>query len=104
MRCGWCCRMPLPDPGITTKRNNPMRLRIICHAPPPTADQIQFGLQDKTPSLHPGKSREDGTLVFECDVDVKPGKNNLPNFLGAFAHGTPDARFLYLSYGSQIGG
>jgi hypothetical protein len=88
-----------------TAKSETIRIRILCHTPPGTDGSIKFGLQDKTPALHPGTLRDDGILVFECELEVKPGKNPIqPNFLGAFAHGTPEARFLYLSYGTQQNG
>ncbi len=43
-------------------------------------------------------------MVFECDVKASDrGDGSEPNFLGAYTHGPPTARFLYLSHGSRSG-
>lgn len=79
-------------------------LRIICHNPPAHDGFNTFGLQDKTLTLHPGEMRDDGALLFICELSAKPADGDLVNFTGAFAHGTPTERFLYLSLGQLIGG
>jgi Family of unknown function (DUF5990) len=42
-------------------------------------------------------------LSFEFDVQVKEGKDGLPNFLGPFAQGPPQERFVYLDIGTYAG-
>jgi len=80
-----------------------VRLQIVCENPPPVDDlSVMFGLQDKKPSLIAGTPQSDGALHFECVLDVKR-EGDAANFLGAFAHGTPKERFLYLSYGRRDG-
>lgn len=37
--------------------------------------------------------------VFAPVFRIGTQKNGAPNFLGPFAHGTPDQRFIYLSWG-----
>jgi len=69
-------------------------LQVTCQRPP----QGDFGLQDKDERLHPPLSTQDDAAIFECAVRVKQNeKTGMPNFLGEFAHGTADERFLYLS-------
>jgi hypothetical protein len=71
-------------------------LEITCLRAP-TRDG-QFGLQDKNGRLYPAAQEADGSAVFHCQVRAKPAAaGGPPNFSGAFAHGTPQERFLYLS-------
>ena len=79
--------------------NQQLHLRVDVLNPPRLApdDPVAFGLQDKDGSLTPGILQPDGSLRFECAVPVKLGGVQ-PNFLGAFAHGTPQDRFLYLTW------
>jgi hypothetical protein len=79
----------------------PIRLRLICDNPPPEAYEgkaTSFGLQDKLGSLLLGDTAEDGSLVYEFELDVKPDAEK-PVFIGVYAQGTPRDRFLYLSWG-----
>jgi hypothetical protein len=79
-----------------------VRLRIICLNPPlePCDGQpTVFGLQDKHGALQAGQPRADGSLEFAFDLQAKLAKNGATNFLGAYAHGTVDQRFVYLSLG-----
>lgn len=70
-----------------------VRLQIRCINPPAGV----FGLQDKDRRLSAGQPQPDGALLFECTLQAKRAANGTPNFLGAFAHGTPTDRFLYLT-------
>ena len=75
---------------------------ILCHDAP---DNPHFGLQDKAQQLYPGSTQPDGTVKFECQLRAERSSEGKPNFLGAFAHGTPADRFLYLTLqdsGQQI--
>lgn len=76
-----------------------LHLQIDVIDPPQLApnEPVQFGLQDKNGSLTPGTPQPDGSLRFACDLQVTL-KGDTPNFLGAFAHGTPQDRFLYLTW------
>jgi len=83
-----------------------LTLRIIClHSPVDLCDDKDavFGLQDKQQQLHSGITQADGSLLFECEVQVK-FKNDAPDFAGVYVHGTVGKRFLYLSLGKQNNG
>ncbi|MAS34741.1 MAG: hypothetical protein CL610_12090 [Anaerolineaceae bacterium] len=76
-----------------------INLRIVCTNPP--ADtcngySTEFGLQDKSGKLLPGQPVAENALMFACALTASPTEP--PNFTGAYAHGTPKDRFLYLSY------
>lgn len=77
----------------------PLHLQIDCIHPPQLApdDPVAFGLQDKNGNLIAGTPQPDGSLRFECDIQVRLD-GGTPNFLGAFAHGTAQDRFLYLTW------
>jgi len=89
-------------PAETSERI--IRLRIDCQAPPdPDRHGAIFGLQDNSTTanwvLHLGKRKPNGDLIFECEARVRPNaRTGEPNFLGDFVHGTPEKRFLYLSW------
>lgn len=82
------------------------RLRIVYDGTPPNVwdgGAKDFGVQDKANVLYPGKTGRDGSIVFEVELPVKPGKGPEPVFLGDFAHGPPKERFLYLSWRNSNG-
>ncbi len=81
----------------------PVRLRIRCLNPlNPRQHHARFGLQEKRPGdwiLHEGTTAADGTLVFECDCEVKKvSDETAPDFAGRFIQGSRGERFLYLSW------
>jgi hypothetical protein len=71
-------------------------MRVICVDPPTTSDSIMFGLQDKHEQLQFGDPK-DNTLIFDFELTVTQEADGKPNFSGAFAHGTKQDRFLYLT-------
>jgi hypothetical protein len=71
-------------------------LEITCRNAPTQAGI--FGLQDKNGQLLSPAQVAGGAAVFHCQVRAKPGAAGAPpNFSGAFTHGPPGERFLYLS-------
>jgi hypothetical protein len=42
--------------------------------------------------------RPDGSQQFDFSLEIKGGNSDRPVFSGAFVHGPPTARFLYLSW------
>jgi hypothetical protein len=65
----------------------------------PVDEPLRFGLQDKNGEVHLGALRAKGVWHFDFSVDVKEtGNSSLPDFGGAFVHGPPSLRFLYLSW------
>lgn len=86
---------------MVDKAEYTVTLHVTCQHPPRGGD---FGVQDKDKRLHPPMSMNGDVWVFECAVRVKQSeKTGMPNFLGEFAHGTADERFLYLSLRSHDG-
>lgn len=44
------------------------------------------------------------SVIFTCPLRVERNtKTGKPNFLGPFAHGTPEERFIYLCWGERKG-
>jgi hypothetical protein len=84
-----------------------VNIRVICLSPPQSDEnggKVIFGLQDKSQNLLPGQGRPDGSLQFECQLEArKQTDTEQPNWFGAYAHGTPGQRFLYLSLGYREG-
>lgn len=62
-----------------------------------------FGLQDKDVVLHPGAPGTGGTTVFEFTLQARPHESGEAVLSGAFAHGPPAARFLYLGWRNAQG-
>jgi hypothetical protein len=78
-------------------------LRIILERPP---SGIDFGVQEGHGSDYKTvqtqrSSKQD--LRFEFPIRVKEGKNGRPTFLGSFAQGPADNRFIYLDIGTYAG-
>ncbi len=87
---------------MTDQTGLQVTLEITCLRPP--VGQGTFGLQDKNERLHPPAPAAGGSAVFHCQVQAKPAlAGGPPNFSGAFTHGTPQDRFLYLSLRSADG-
>ena len=78
-----------------------MRLLRLDPTPPnPDGSAVRFGLQDNKEQLHEGVLRDDGTLSFDFDLRVAAAADEAqpPVFLGPFAFGRPQDRFVYLSW------
>ena len=78
------------------ERTVQMRIDVV-NPPGLVGEGVEFGLQDKNQRLYPGVPQSEGSLRFECELRVRQGAGRAPNFLGTFAHGTADDRFLYLT-------
>jgi len=82
-----------------------LTLRIVLVKPPAGVD---FGVQKgdgndyKTSQIQRAKNQNQD-LRFEFVVRVKEGKDGQPNFLGPFAQGPANARFVYLDIGTYAG-
>jgi hypothetical protein len=82
-----------------------LKLRLLRDdpvAPSAAADPSPtlFGLQDNKEAIHPGVQREDDKYAFDFDLRVAPAVDEAkpPVFTGPFAFGTPQDRFVYLSW------
>ena len=60
------------------------------------------GLQDRDEGLHPG-TPVDGGETFDLELAVTSGTGGRPVLSGAFVHGPPTARFLYLGWRNDSG-
>ena len=73
-----------------------LTLRILVRHPPAGVRfQVQRGRSDLVPPLRASSDE----LCFECRVRVGE-RDGSPNFLGPFAQGPPDARFVYVNSGT----
>ena len=79
-----------------------VRFRLIraddAPATNPEGDTFVFGLQDAKGNIDTGVRDDHGRWVFDFTLRVKPGKDGAPNFLGPYASGSVDDRFVYLSW------
>jgi hypothetical protein len=79
-----------------------IKVRLVCRTMPevpPEEGPLDVGIQDKSQTVHAGKEQKDGVMFFECDLEAKlDDSTGGLAFRGPFVHGTPDARFLYLSW------
>lgn len=84
----------------TTKRL--INVRLVHNGVQPGApldEPLRFGLQDSKGDVHPGITQPGEARNFDLTLEVtEAGKTGHPVFRGAFAHGPPTARFLYLSW------
>jgi hypothetical protein len=88
----------MKDQGIVKMR----LLRDDPVAPSAAADDspCRFGLQDNKEELHDGVLREDGKTAFDFTLRVAAAADESapPVFIGPFAFGRPQDRFVYLSW------
>jgi hypothetical protein len=75
-----------------------LKVTLTCQTLPPLEEPADVGLQDKEQNVHAGDRKRDGSTAFECVIQVKDKGNGAIDFSGLFVHGTPAARFIYLSW------
>jgi len=63
-------------------------------------EPYEFGLQDNKGEIVAGTRDRMGRFAFDFSLKVKPTADGRPAFTGRFASGTPDDRFVYLSWRS----
>jgi hypothetical protein len=84
-------------------KQHQLNLRIVVERPPAGVD---FGLQKGRGSdyetVQTQQSKKED-LRFEFHIEVKEGKDGLPNFLGPFVQGPTQERFVYLDIGTYAG-
>ena len=78
-----------------------VRIRVICISPPAelhNGEPTTFGLQDKRRAIDTGAQHPDGSVEFECVVEVRRRQTDGGlRFTGPCVHGTATDPFLYLS-------
>ncbi|HTD97727.1 MAG TPA: DUF5990 family protein [Mucilaginibacter sp.] len=80
-----------------------LTLRIILENPP---SGIDFGLQSGNGNNYITVQRQRSginDLNFEFEIKVKKTVEGKPNFLGPYAQGTIDDRFVYIDIGTYAG-
>ena len=79
-----------------------LKVRLVCKTMPtipPDEGRLDVGVQDKAQAVHPGQKQKDGSMFFECSFEARRDESTgKPTFRGPFVQGTPEARFLYLSW------
>jgi hypothetical protein len=85
-----------------TTATDTVTLRVLHDGAKPihdTGEPYRLGLQRGSDDVLEGARLADGRLVFDIMLRVKPGPDpERPVFLGEFAQGTADARFLHLGW------
>src|ERR1700722_7530078 len=87
-------------PGSSEKRRIAVRLIHDGVQPGAPLDELlRFGVQDSKGDVHLGTRAATGFQRFDFSLDVREsGASGPPAFSGAFVHGPPSGRFLYLSW------
>src|ERR1041385_1354947 len=79
-----------------------LNVRLVCNTMPvipPDEGPLDVGIQDKAQVVHNGLKQKDGSMFFECALEVRlDASTGRPSFRGPFVQGTPESRFLYLSW------
>jgi hypothetical protein len=96
-------RRPRPS-AVAAAGESTVRLRLIRADDRPATntegDAFEFGLQDTNGELVAAARLPDGRLHWDFELRVRPAADGSPNFLGRFASGPADDRFVYLSWRS----
>jgi hypothetical protein len=80
-----------------------LTFRIVLEKPPAGVDfALQKGKGSKYETIQKQRSKTND-LCFEFAAKVKVGKNQAPDFLGAFVQGPPGERFVYIDIGTYAG-
>ncbi|MCA0175791.1 MAG: DUF5990 family protein [Proteobacteria bacterium] len=92
---------------MTVVASKPITLRLLCKSMPETPAEegtLDVGVQDKSQAVHAGRVCKDGTVYFECWAEARiDSATKELDFRGPFVQGTPQARFLYLSWKRRNG-
>ena len=91
------------DQDYALSMERQVTLRVIVERPPAGVD---FGVQEGHGSDYKTVQTQRFTkhdLRFEFPIRTKEGKDGQPNFLGPFAQGPANNRFIYLDIGSYAG-
>jgi len=83
---------------MSVKKSFSIRLIHDGVQPGPAVAEVTFGLQDRENQVHCGKRLKRGLIQFDVSLDAADDRSRGLVFSGAFAHGPPDKRFLYLSW------
>ena len=87
---------------MAAKDSKRLNVRLVCKtmpAIPPDVGPLDVGIQDKAHVVHEGLKQKDGSMFFECALEVRlDDSTGRPSFRGPFVQGPPEARFLYLSW------
>jgi hypothetical protein len=79
-----------------------IRVRLIHDGVQPGAPltgPLRFGVQDTNGEVHAPSGTSGETRHFDLALEVRGGdETSMPVLSGAFAHGPPAGRFLYLSW------
>jgi hypothetical protein len=92
---------------MTMSNQQEITIQLLCRKLPGTQFEgrtaVRLGIQNGKDVIEdvPGDAQS-VTFTVPLRVTGNP-KNGQPNFLGPFAHGTPDQRFLYLCWGERQG-
>ena len=86
---------------MATKRaDRVLTLRITVVDPPPDVEfQVQHGRDDLTAPVRVSR----GAIVFEFPIRIGARPTGEPNFLGPYAQGPTDGRFVYVNSGTLAG-
>ncbi len=79
------------------KEELPIRITVV-KPPPGVVMKVQRGRDE----LLPPSGMQDGSILFDFSVNVDLSAG-MPNFLGKYAQGPKDARFIYLNSGTMAG-
>ena len=83
------------------KKSPEICLRITVVDPPP---DVTFRVQRGRSNLLAPSTEEPGLITFDLTLRLGHSRTDgKPNFLGEFAHGTPQDRFLYINSGVRAG-
>lgn len=83
---------------MNTQPELPLRITVL-HPPAGVAFAVQKGRDELLPATR--KTAEE--MVFDLTVRVADPSAASPNFLGPFAQGKPDDRFVYVNSGKRAG-
>ena len=87
------------------RQQREITLRIHCHEVPGVRfgerTAVRLGIQKGQDVVDDVLAEGDG-VIFTATLRVGVLKTGKPNFLGPYAHGKPEERFLYLCWGERM--
>ncbi|MBP1123977.1 MULTISPECIES: DUF5990 family protein [Pseudomonadota] len=75
-----------------------LKLVLVCKTLPEIGESALVGLQDKEQAVHAGVQAKNGSHEFSCEIQLRDKGSGVVDYAGAFVHGKPQERFVYLSW------
>lgn len=79
-----------------------LQLKLVCKTLPTIEEPALVGIQDKKQNIHEGTQKPNGSIEFNCTIQLLDKGGGKVDFAGPFIHGPGTGRFVYLSWKYKV--